>query len=79
MRWILQNATQNFHVRILPSRERRQYNLSIASEIFSMINADELSTGGNHDIVIQKTNMILLRLDKTHTSYAITVSDILSI
>lgn len=41
MRWILQNATQNFHVRILPSRERRQYNLSIASEIFSMINADE--------------------------------------
>lgn len=60
-RRILQSSVQNFGVRILQSRGRRQYNRPIASEIAGLIDVYATTISSSHGIVVYKTNRYLQR------------------
>ena len=64
-----ENGTQNMHIRILHSREGRQYARPTANEVATIIVVDESEITGNHDIIVRMLDGNLQRINKTHPSY----------
>ncbi|KAG8366041.1 hypothetical protein BUALT_Bualt17G0034800 [Buddleja alternifolia] len=59
----------NLHIRILHSRNNRQYNQPTASEIATLIVGDDTDAIGCRDIIVRKNDGYLKRISETHPSY----------
>ena len=64
-----ENAAQNLSVCILNSYGRRQYVRPTSNEITTLVVGDGCRSEQNRDIVIQKLDGHLHRIDETHPSY----------
>ena len=64
-----ENGTQDLHVRILHSQEGRQYARPTTNEVAAIIVGDEYEITGNRDIIVQKLDGNLQRINETHPSY----------
>ncbi|KAG5566136.1 hypothetical protein RHGRI_001911 [Rhododendron griersonianum] len=66
---IRDNGAQDLRVRILSSRGGRQYTKPNTNEIAALLVGDGFESGANHDIVVQKLDGHLHRINETHPAY----------
>ncbi|KAL0306166.1 UNVERIFIED_CONTAM: hypothetical protein Sradi_6033900 [Sesamum radiatum] len=59
----------NLHIRILHSRENRQYIRPTANEIAALIVGNDTNAVGCRDIIVCKNDGYLKRINETHPSY----------
>ncbi|KAG5548598.1 hypothetical protein RHGRI_014074 [Rhododendron griersonianum] len=66
---IRDNGAQDLRVRILSSRGGRQYTKPTTNEIAALLVGDGFESGANRDIVVQKLDGHLHRINETHPAY----------
>ncbi|KAF7140800.1 hypothetical protein RHSIM_Rhsim06G0055700 [Rhododendron simsii] len=66
---IRDNGAQDLRVRILSSRGGRQYSKPNTNEIAALLVGDGFESGANRDIVVQKLDGHLHRINETHPAY----------
>ncbi|KAI8550671.1 hypothetical protein RHMOL_Rhmol06G0125800 [Rhododendron molle] len=66
---IRDNGAQDLRVRILSSRGGRQYTKPTTNEIVALSIGDDFENGANRDIVVQKLDGHLHRINETHPAY----------
>ncbi|KAG5562074.1 hypothetical protein RHGRI_004950 [Rhododendron griersonianum] len=66
---IRDNGAQDLRVRILSSRGGRQYTKPTTNEIAALLVGDAFESGANRDIVVQKLDGHLHRINETHPAY----------
>ncbi|XP_028107811.1 uncharacterized protein LOC114306727 [Camellia sinensis] len=66
---IRENGAQELHMRILSSRDGRQYTRPTTTEIAALIVGDGSESTTNRDIIVRKLDGHLQRINETHPSY----------
>ncbi|XP_028058329.1 uncharacterized protein LOC114262174 [Camellia sinensis] len=66
---IRENGAQELHIRILSSRDGRQYTRPTITEIAALIVGDGSESTTNRDIIVRKLDGHLQRINETHPLY----------
>ncbi|XP_028086979.1 uncharacterized protein LOC114287735 [Camellia sinensis] len=66
---IRENGAQELHIRILSSRDGRQYTRPTTTEIAALIVGDGSESTTNRDIIVRKLDGHFQRINETHPSY----------